>query len=423
MTRRLSFVSLPFAGHLYPLIPLAQAAQAAGYAVEVVTGEAKQDVLRQAGLEVRVLKAIGPGVFKSIFNTGGEFGRSPLRIFSQLEAGFAFLRAVRDELADAWRAERPDLVVADFASVPAGIAADQLAIPWITVLRGGFFLESREAPPPFLGGLAPRPGLVGPVRDAAGRSAIRRGKAALSWLFRRDLALLGFNWRRPDGSESMFSDRAILIQDMAELEFPRAWPAAVHFIGPQPDNPEPPLGLELPANRPRVLVTLGTHLRVAKRGLVEQVRALAQRSPGVQFVVSMGDAGGRSPTPSHSEPGLAVFPFIPYREEVAGFDAVIHHAGPGIIGAAVAAAKPSLMRPHVFDQFDFAARVEHHGLGLRVRDIASDEAAAKLARLLKAPWPALPIFAAAAARYRPVDSFLETVAEHAGPAGPRSGAQ
>lgn len=413
--RRLSFVSLPFAGHLYPLIPLAQAAQAAGYAVEVVTGEAKQDVLRQAGLEVRVLKAIGPGVFKSIFNTGGEFGRGPLRVFSQLDAGFALLRAVRDELADAWRDQRPDLVVADFASVPAGIAADQLAIPWITVLRGGFFLESRDAPPAFMGGLRPRPGVIGPLRDAAGRQALRQGKSALAWLFRRDLARLGFNWRRPDGSESMFSNRAILIQDMAELEFPRAWPAAVRFIGPQPDNPEPPLGLELPGGRPSVLVTLGTHLRVAKRTLVEQVRELSQRSPGVQFVVSLGDAGGRSALPSHAEPGLSVFPFIPYREAVIAFDAVIHHAGPGIIGAAVAAAKPSLMRPHVFDQFDFAARVEHHGLGLRVRDIASDEAAARLSRLLNEPWPALQVFAAAASRYRPIDSFLEVVAEHAGP--------
>ncbi len=411
---RLCFVSLPFAGHLYPLIPLAQAAQAAGYDVEVVTGEAKLSVLEQAGLKARVLQSIGPGVFKAIFNTGGEFGKSPARLLSQFGAAFTLLCAVRDELSAHWRETSPDLVIADFASVPAGLAADALHIPWITVIRGAFLLEGRDGPPSLVGGLAPVSGPWGRLRDAAGWAAIRSGKDAVMWLLRRDMARLGLRWRRFDGSETIFSNRAILVQDMAEFEFPRTWPSALRFIGAVADNPEPHLALDLPTGGRCVLVTLGTHLRVAKRTLVEEIRALAQRLPDTHFVVSLGDSGGRSSIPSHVEPGLTVYPFIPYRAEAARFDAIVHHGGPGIIGAAIAEGKPSLVKPHVFDQFDFAARVEHHGLGLRIRQVGSDEAAAKLARLLDEPWPALPRFAAAAARYRPIESFLETVAAQIG---------
>ncbi len=409
MNRRLCFVTLPFAGHINPLLPLALGAQEAGYDVEVVTGEAKLAVVEAAGLRASVLRSISTGVFKGIFNTGGEFGRGPARVAAQFRAAFALLRAIRDELSANWRETPPDLVVADFASVPVGLAADPIGIPWITIIRGGFFLEGRDYPPPFLGGLTPMPGVLGQIRDAAGSAALHHGKDVITWLLRREMAQLGLRWRRADGSESIYSNRAILAQDMAELEFPRAWPAALRFIGPMAENPEPPLALQQPAGRPRVLVTLGTHLRVAKRTLVEEVRALAQRLPETQFVISLGDSGARSAVSSHEEPGLTVYPFVPYRAEIPSYDAVIHHGGPGIIGAAIAEAKPSLIKPHIFDQFDFAARIEHHGLGLRARQIGSDEAAAKLRRLLHEPWPALPVFAAAAARYRPVESFLETV--------------
>jgi UDP:flavonoid glycosyltransferase YjiC (YdhE family) len=98
------------------------------------------------------------------------------------------------------------------------------------------------------------------------------------------------------------------------------------------------------------------------------------------------------------------------------FDAIVHHGGAGVTCAAIAAAKPSLVVPHDFDQFDYAARVEHFGLGLRARRIGSADAARKLRRILDGPWPAVARFAAHAAAYRPVQSFLEAVAQEIGPA-------
>jgi hypothetical protein len=60
---------------------------------------------------------------------------------------------------------------------------------------------------------------------------------------------------------------------------------------------------------------------------------------------------------------VSVCPFVPYTRDLAAFDAVVHHGGAGITYAAILHGKPSLVVPHDYDQFDFAARIEHHGLG------------------------------------------------------------
>ena len=86
---------------------------------------------------------------------------------------------------------------------------------------------------------------------------------------------------------------------------------------------------------------------------------------------------------------------------------MVHHGGAGITYAAILHGKPSLVVPHDYDQFDFAARIEHHGLGRRARTLN----ARALGSVLSRPaWPALTPMQAAARRYRPAAAFLEVVA-------------
>ena len=404
---RIVFVAPPFAGHLYPLLPLARAARDAGHAVEVVTGARKRAVLESHGFEVRVLASAGVDRLEAIANTTTRVGSHPLRLLAQLRENLALMPPVEQELVDAWRATRPDLVVADSVAVVAGLAAVDLGIPWITTIATPFAIENRRGVPAYCGGWAPRPNVWGRARDAAGRFAGRAFKRSVGWWFRRELARLGLAaLYRPDGTETVYSPTAILGFGIQELELERDWPAAFRMIGPVVEAPETCPELALPP-RPRVLVTLGTHLLWAKERFVADVVRVAAELPGVELVVSMGNAEEAGGPLVRVGPGVSACPFVPYARDLAAFDAVVHHGGAGITYAAVLAGVPSLVVPHDYDQFDFAARVEHHRLGLRAAKLTAPALRSVLER---DSWPALTRMQAAARRYRPVESFLDAVA-------------
>jgi len=106
-------------------------------------------------------------------------------------------------------------------------------------------------------------------------------------------------------------------------------------------------------------------------------------------------------------PNLRVVPRLCYARDLPMFDAVIQHGGTGIAYSAISAGLPSLVVPHDFDQFDMAARIEWHGLGLRARSLQG--AAQQLDRLFESDWPALPRFQAATAGYDAKACFLATL--------------
>jgi UDP:flavonoid glycosyltransferase YjiC (YdhE family) len=177
------------------------------------------------------------------------------------------------------------------------------------------------------------------------------------------------------------------------------------MIGPVhgPIRPSDPLAL--PKGPPRIFATLGTHLPWARARWERGVYRLAQAHPDVHFTLTQG---GQSVTAIEALPNLLVTPFADYATEVPRHDAVLHHGGSGIAYAAIEAGKPSLVVPHDFDQFDYAARIAHFGLGLRRKTLAG--ASRAVDALLSEDWPAVEAFASAARRYDPKARFLETLA-------------
>jgi len=402
---RIAFVAPPFAGHLNPLIPLALAARDAGHAVEVVTGARKVAVLAARGLAARALATAGEDRLEAVANTARPVGNMPWKLLAQLRQNLALLPALRAELIASWRGERPDLVVADSVAVVAGLAAEELGIPWVTTIATPFVIENRRGVPPYCGEWRPG-GRWAALRDACGRLAVRAVKRGIARRVRADLSRLGLPaLYRADGSEAVYSPRAILGFGIAELEFPRDWPPAFRMIGPVIASPEDCPPLAFPAGR-RVLVTLGTHLLWAKDGLVEATRRLAENLPDVELVVSLGQPERAGEPCARVANGVSVCPFVPYARDLAAFDAVVHHGGAGVTYAAILHGKPSLVVPHDYDQFDFAARIEHHGLGRRARRLDARALGAVLAR--KA-WPELGAMQTAARGYRPIEAFMRTV--------------
>ncbi|MEW6639031.1 MAG: nucleotide disphospho-sugar-binding domain-containing protein [Pseudomonadota bacterium] len=406
---RIAFVAPPFAGHLNPLLALVEAARDAGHDVRVITGARKRAAVEGRGLAAVTLDCLAGPMLEDIADTAAPVRGHPGRLLAQLRRSLAVALLARDELLGLWRAAPPDLVVADSVAVSAGLAATALGIPWITTIATPFAIEGRRGPPSYLGGWGAGDGALHRLRDAAGWAFVRTMKRALAFAARRELAALGAQLYRPDGSETCYSPTSILGFGLTELEFARDWPAAFQMIGPLTPNPEAVAPPALPPGRPRVLVTLGTHLPWAKATLADDLARLAAARPGVTFVGSLGTAeAGLAARPLADN--AVLLPFVPYDAQLAAFDAVIHHGGAGITYAAIAAAKPALVVPHDYDQFDYAARVVAKGAGLRATRLVSDATCAALDRVLQPQlFPALPALARAAARYRPRAAFLAEV--------------
>lgn len=397
---RLALVAPPFAGHLYPLLQLGLAARHAGFDVSVVTGANKAAAARALGFETHALQSIPAGALEQIANTGVPVGSHPARLLQQFRANLALLPAIQSELRQLWRARPPAIVAADSVAPVAGFVAGELRIPWITTIATPFAIENRRGIPAYCGGW--RPGGL-PGRDLAGRAAIRAFKRLVALRFRREFAALGGPFPyRPDGTERIYSDRAILGFGIEEMEFPRDWPACFEMIGPVVGCPPAP-PVDYPA-APSVLVTVGTHLHWAKRRLVADVVTLAARFPDHNFVVSLGGDGESA----RRAPNVHVKPFVPYERDLPNFTAVLHHGGAGITYAAVLAGIPAVVVPHDYDQFDYAARIEHFGLGRRARSIVA--AAPALESVLSQPaWPRLDALSEKARAYRPGDRFVATL--------------
>lgn len=400
---RVLFIAPPFAGHLDRLVPLMQAAQGAGHAVKVLTGHARLAFLAAQGIEAAAPPSLPMGALEHVAEGFGRIDGRPLAGLAQLRANLALVGPLIQDLCDEIDLWRADVLVADSVALMAGPAAMRRGIPWITTLASPLSLYTSAGTPAFCGGWSPPRGWPGRLRDGLGRLGHRALREAVFALVRRQLPT---ELRRPfraDGCEAIYSPHAILGLGMAELEFPRTWPPAFEMIGPLASAPTLDPGLDLPQATRRIFATLGTHLPWARARWRAGLEDLARVRPDWLIVASEGQMEGDG-TARDASPNLRLVPRLCYARDLPLFDAVIHHGGTGIAYSAIAAGLPSLVVPHDFDQFDMAARIEWHGLGLRARSLTW--AAPKLDRLFDSDWPALPRFQAAAAGYDAKARFL-----------------
>lgn len=425
-------VAPPYAGHLNPLLTIAGHLGGKGVQTTFVTGPAMVPTCRALGFDAVPVLPDDAQAMERIANTARITGH-PLRALGQVRANLRLLsRALPDVQAAADRV-RPDVIVADFCAPAAGAVAGRLGVPWITTIPTPFAIGGRRGTPAYCGGWSPPAGAPGRLRDAAGRTLTRTMKSLAGVVFRDELASFGGSLHRPDGSESFYSDQAILALGLAEFEFDRDWPDVLRFIGPitaDPTSIDAPSLIEpvetpgqdhaeIPGRarddgprsraahgfdpldpRPRVLVTLGTHLPWAKRELVGQVVELADRLPGHHFVVALGEAS-RHTGRTRVAGTVDVVPWLPYDQTMAAFDAVIHHGGAGVTYSTLRAEVACLVWPQDYDQVDFAARIVHHGLGLRIRRLG--DAVTALPRALALPRAPLRRFAELVRGANPLD--------------------
>jgi MGT family glycosyltransferase len=303
---------------------------------------------------------------------------SPFQAFARVRDGAMigpaglFAADVRAEL----RRRRADVVVGSFFVFGAQIAAEAERVPFAFLVSNLLSFPGSRTPP--LGpGLRPARGPLGRARDRAINRVMAR-------LFDKRLDQLN-EVRRENGLEPAGSvlenferaDRLLLMTSRAFEYEQFSPPPNVRVVGPRLDDPvwagdwTPPAG-----DDPLVLVGMSStymdHAEVLERA------ATALGELPVRGVLTTGPSIAVQSI--HAPANVAVVERAPHREVLRHASAVVTHAGHGTVLKALAAGVPVVALPLGRDQLDNAARVAHHGAGLRLKPKASPEAIARAVR-------------------------------------------
>jgi MGT family glycosyltransferase len=291
--------------------------------------------------------------------------KSPFEAFGRVRDGVMigpadlFAADVRSELQ-----RRPaDAVVANFFVFGAQIAAEAEGVPFAFIVANLLSFPGSGTPP--LGpGLKPARGPLGRTRDAAiGRVMAR--------VFDKGLDRLN-EVRRENGLEPVASvletfaraDRLLLMTSRAFEYESFTPPPNVRVVGPRLDDPawagewSPP-----PGDQPLVLVGMSSTFMDHEETLQRVTTALGELP--VRGLVTTGRS---IPVDAIDAPAnVTVVERAPHSEVLPQAAAVVTHAGHGTVMKALAAGVPVVALPLGRDQLDNAARVAHHGAGLRLK--------------------------------------------------------
>ncbi len=311
---RIEFAGIPAYGHLYPLVPLAQACAAAGHQVAFATGPPFLDRLPLPTVP-------GAPVDLTLDDTVAEAQRrhpdahGPDLMFAMF--GDVTAEAVLGTLLPRWSEDPPDLVIFEWMDVGAGIAAELLDIPTAAFAIGNV------------------PSII------EGMHAAARGFRAADWSGRGQVPVA-----RPLITDALIDPcPPSLAAAAGGARTPRIPLRTVAF---NEDTGGVPAFLESKRGHPAVYLTLGT----VAYGAVEVLqRALADLADlDVDVLVAVGPDGDPSLLGEVSD-RVHVERFVDQARVLPLVDVVVHHGGTGTVLGALAAGRPQLLLPQGADQF------------------------------------------------------------------------
>ena len=292
------------------------------------------------------------------------------RVRDRLLAGPA--SAMAGDTAEQIAAFSPDAVLADYFMFGALIAGQAARRPVAALIPNIWTLPVRGVPP-IGGGFPLAHGRLGRTRDAALVALTNR-------IFARGLGPVNAaraEYKLPPLTS--FYDQVLTADRLLVLTSPTFDYAApfvphnVRYVGPVLDEPtwaQPWTPPPADDTRPLVLVSLSSTFQ-KQRGLLQRILDALSTLPA-RVILTTGPAV--DPETLH-EPGNAdVLRSAPHRQILERASLVVTHCGHGTTLKSLAAGVPLLCIPMGRDQDDTAARVIHHGAGLRLRRSASTAA-------------------------------------------------
>lgn len=391
MTNRYLLMTWDGGGNVPPELGLARRLVARGHQVRVLGDPTLEAEARAAGCAftpwTSAPHATGRGAADAVVKDWET--SNPLKMMG------TYLHEFLADPAHRWAADvdaeleaRPvDAVLCDFALPAASIPVQARGIPIVGLMPNCWMLPTKGIPP-FGPGFQPATNPATKARDAILRLVNTR-------LF--DRALPRINEVRADfglapaGStfEQMIRDRMLVLTTPGfDFTSPHL-PTQVHYAGPVLDDPawaEPWSAPWSPDDqRPLVLASLSSTFQDQVAVLNRIVAALAALP--VRGLVTLGQSIDPALVPSRSGTGdVVVVPSAPHGAVIPQAAAVISHGGHGTTMKGLCAGVPIVCLPMGRDQNETAARLVHHGAGVRLKPTAPAEAIrAAVGRVLDEP--------------------------------------
>jgi len=381
---RILFSSRPSYGHVYPMMPLAYAARAAGHEVAFATTGTFLERLARLGFPVRPAGiSIDDAALRLIAETGAtgfprdERGRPDLSFGGRMFAD-VLARATTSDLLELFDAERPDLVVYEQGDLGAGIAAGLVGVPAVLLGISPQWPDAlvEQHLRPWLDGIWADHGVERPTVDAA------FGDGYLD-IFPRAL-----------------QEPSVVAHPHRMALRPVPWA--------EPGSPLPHVPAD--GSRPLVYVTLGT---VVANDDVLRLVLEGVASLDAHVLVALGAAAGDlGALPDH----VQVQAFLDQSRLMPAVDLVVHHGGSGTVLGALAHGVPQLVLPQGADQFVNADLLEAADLAqvIEPHDLTADEVATAAKTALAERRPAVDaVRAEIAARPSPAE-LVPTLVERFG---------
>ncbi|HEV2973966.1 MAG TPA: nucleotide disphospho-sugar-binding domain-containing protein [Solirubrobacteraceae bacterium] len=329
-------------GHAFPMIALARALVARGHDVTLQSWERWR-----AHAEAERI-AFAPAPEYDVFPQGPE----PLDFYK------AVVHATRDTLPLV-RELRPDVAVADILTLAPALAAEAERVPVATLIPHVHPHGERHFPIYSLGARMPRSALGRALWRTAQRPVDRGlelGRTELNDT-RTQLGLAPLAHVHGGISREL-----ALVATFPQLEYPRAWHAGVHVVGPLMWEP-PSADVELPpGDEPLVVIAPSTAQDAEHRLLHAALRGLADAPVRVLATWNRRLPSRPLPVPANAR----LVDWISYSRTMPRADVVVCHAGHGTLVRALASGCAIVACPATGDMSENAARLDWAGAGVRV---------------------------------------------------------
>jgi MGT family glycosyltransferase len=349
----------PALGHLFPFSALLLELSARGHKIHLRTLSTGVQMGRRLGFNT---DKIDPRI-EAIAHDDWQASNPRAALKRAVDV---FCRRAAYEVADftdAVTRTRPDALLVDVNCWGALSVADARDIPWACFSPYTPPLQSHGVPP-FGLGLAPLPGVLGRIRDAALRPIVMG-------MLEKAVLPLGNKIRASAGAPPVssvddFMRRAplMLVASGKPFEYPQTnWGDAVQMIGPcmfEPDMDAVPQWLTA-IDRPIVLVTTSSQKQADEKLVRTAMTALADEPVHVVATLPAG-----LPSDVTLAPNATVCEFVPHGPVLDRAVCAITHGGMGATQKALARAVPVCVVPFGRDQFEVARRVAVARCGTRL---------------------------------------------------------
>jgi MGT family glycosyltransferase len=299
----------------------------------------------------------------------------------EVRSPFEGLRRMRDRLiggpagrgasdtAEQIAAYSPDALVADYFLFGAMIAAQGAGLPLAALMPNIWALPVRGVPP-IAAGFPLAKGPLGRARDAALVALVNRVFAKGLPSLNATRAAYGLPPLTSFYDQVLTADRILVLTSPAFDYAAPFVPANARYVGPILDEPgwaEPRTHPWTDDEQPLVLVGLSSTFQDQATLLRRIIDALSTLP--VRAVVTTGPAV--DPAGLVASSNVRVVRSAPHGPLIAVAAAVVTHCGHGTTLKSLAAGVPMVCIPMGRDQDDTAARVVHHGAGIRLSPNAS----------------------------------------------------